>query len=166
MQSQMHKCMNSKYRNKSEIYHDAAVELIKGDYLFSPIPHIAYYSCLLLMSHIWFVEKQHSITELQTKDNGEYTNKVHVILANKIKELVIENFKKTDVTIGDEFGKKLAKARLIENFYWRLTKYYNDLASEYQANVLELNKFKDKAHQKSFNCFKHVNSLVEKTKEQ
>ena len=109
MQSQMHKCMNSKYRNKSEIYHDAAVELIKGDYLFSPIPHIAYYSCLLLMSHIWFVEKQHSITELQTKDNGEYTNKVHVILANKIKELVIENFKKTDVTIGDEFGKKLAK---------------------------------------------------------
>ena len=65
-----------------------------------------------------------------------------------------------------EFGKKLAKARLIENFYWRLTKYYNDLASEYQANVLELNKFKDKAHQKSFNCFKHVNSLVEKTKEQ
>ena len=65
-----------------------------------------------------------------------------------------------------EFGKKLAKARLIENFYWRLTKYYDDLASEYRANVLELNKFKDKAHQKSFNCFKHVNSLVEKTKEQ
>ena len=63
------------------------------------------------MSHIWFVEKQHSITELQTKDNGEYTNKVHVILANKIKELVIENFKKTDVTIGDEFGKKLAKLK-------------------------------------------------------
>ena len=111
LQSQMHKCMNSKYRNKSEIYHDAAVELIKGDYLFSPIPHIAYYSCLLLMSHIWFVEKQHSITEMQTKDNGEYTNKVHVILANKIKELVIENFKKTDVTIGDEFGKKLAKLK-------------------------------------------------------
>lgn len=64
-----------------------------------------------------------------------------------------------------EFGKKLAKSRLIENFYWKLTRYYDDLANEYQANVLELNKFKDKAHQKAFNCYRHANNLVEKTKQ-
>lgn len=105
--------MTSKYRNKSDIYHDAAVELIEGDGFYSPIPHIAYYSCLLLMFHIWYVEKHHSITELQTKDNGEYTNKVHVILANKFKLMVIEKFKKADKGKGDEFEKKLGALKTL-----------------------------------------------------
>ena len=65
-----------------------------------------------------------------------------------------------------EFGKKLAKARLIENFYWHLSKYYDKVASDFQFHVIELNKFKDKANQKAFNCMKHVDNLVEKTKQQ
>lgn len=137
LQSKIMKCMTSKYRNKSEIYHDAAVELIKGDSLFSPIPHIAYYSCLLLMFHIWYVEKHHSITELQIKDNGEYTNKIHVILANKIKDLVIENFKKTDKTIGVEFGNKLAKLKKL-----RVKADYQDedITREDSRNAIEISE--------------------------
>ena len=99
--------MRSQYSEKSQIYYDAAVDLMKGSGYYSPIPHIAYYSCMLRMFHIWYVEKQMSEIYLKILPDGSYTKDVHNQLANQFKLLVIERYKKTDVTKGRIFEKHL-----------------------------------------------------------
>lgn len=59
------------------------------------------------MFHIWYVEKQMSEIDLKKLPDGSYTKDVHNQLANQFKLLVIERYKKTDVTKGRIFEKHL-----------------------------------------------------------
>ena len=99
--------MTSPYSNKSQIYYDAAVELMNGSGNYSPIPHIAYYCCILQMFHIWYVEKKKTQIDLQRLPDGSYTKDVHKQLANNFKLFVIEKYKKTDRTKEGIFVTKL-----------------------------------------------------------
>ena len=99
--------MRSQYSDKSQIYYDAAVELMDGKGNFSPIPHITYYCCMLRMFHIWYVEKQKSEIDLQRTEDGSYTKEVHNQLANNFKNFVAEKYKRIDITMASDFAKKL-----------------------------------------------------------
>lgn len=68
--------MTSNYKNKSELYLDAADALIStqgGQY--AVVPHTAYYSCLLYMQHICYVVK------------GKTENDIRPIVNNKQMDL-------------------------------------------------------------------------------
>lgn len=105
--------MRSQFSEKSQIYYEAAVELMDGKGNYSPIPHIAYYCCMLRMFHIWYVEKQRSEIELKRLPDGSYTKDVHNQLANQFKLFVIEKYKKSDAAKGGIFIKNLADLKTL-----------------------------------------------------
>ena len=65
-----------------------------------------------------------------------------------------------------EFGKKLARARLLRNFYRRLRLFFFEMAKILHAVTLECSNFKQKAFLKRNNCDEHIKRLIEKTKQQ
>lgn len=80
---------------------------------------------------------------------------------------------KGDATLGKpadkydvEFGKKLARARLMRNFYRRLNLFFFEMEKILAAVTLECNNFRQKAFMKKNNCDEHIKHLIEKTKQQ
>ena len=64
-----------------------------------------------------------------------------------------------------EFGKKLARTRLMRNFYRRLRLFFFEMEKILHAVTLECSNFRQKAFQKKYNCDKHLERLIEKTKQ-
>ena len=77
--------MTSNYKNKSELYLDAADTLIStqgGQY--AVVPHTAYYSCLLYMQHICYVVKGKTENDIRPIINQKQID-LHVGITNYIK---------------------------------------------------------------------------------
>ena len=65
-----------------------------------------------------------------------------------------------------EFGKKLARARLMRNFYRRLNLFFFEMEKILATVTLECSNFRQKAFLKRNNCDEHIKRLIEKTKQQ
>ena len=127
--------MSIQYCEKSQIYYDSLLDLMKGSGYYSPIPHIAYYSCMLRMFHIWYVEKQMSEIDLKILPDGSYTKDVHNQLANQFKLFVIKRYKKTDVTKGRIFERHLGDLKKLRV----KADYKNEtISSDYSKKAIDL----------------------------
>ncbi len=63
--------MTSYYKNKSELYLNAAEFLLKSqDGHFVAVPHTAYYSCLLLIEHKCYIVDQKNENDIRPEVNG------------------------------------------------------------------------------------------------
>lgn len=62
--------MNSQYKNKSDLYLDAANDLINSQNHFMIVPHTAYYSCLLLIEHKCYIKDQKTEGDIRPVVNG------------------------------------------------------------------------------------------------
>ena len=77
--------MSSNYKNKSELYLDAADTLIsaqRGQY--AVVPHTTYYSCLLYMEHICYVANGKTEKDIRPIINGKQID-LHTGLSRYIK---------------------------------------------------------------------------------
>lgn len=84
--------MTSNYKNKSELYLDAADTLIsnqRGQY--AVVPHSAYYSCLLYMEHVCYVVNGKTEKEIRPIINKKQID-LHVGLSNYIKKELGKSF--------------------------------------------------------------------------
>ena len=64
-----------------------------------------------------------------------------------------------------EFGKKLARTRLMRKFYRRLEIFFKEMENIFQKFTLECTNLKNKSFQKAFNCDEHLKRLIAKTKQ-
>lgn len=63
--------MTSYYKNKSELYLDAADALMKSQNgHYAVVPHTAYYSCLLLIEHKCYVDNHKTEDDIRPEVNG------------------------------------------------------------------------------------------------
>lgn len=63
--------MTSYYKNKSELYLDAADALMKSQNgHYAVVPHTAYYSCLLLIEHKCYIDDKKTEDDIRPEVNG------------------------------------------------------------------------------------------------
>ena len=77
--------MTSYYKNKSELYLDAADALMKAQNgHYAVVPHSAYYSCLLLIEHKCYIENKKTEDDIRPEVNGR-RSALHEALISYIK---------------------------------------------------------------------------------
>ena len=98
--------MTSNYKNKSELYLDAADTLIsnqRGQY--AVVPHSAYYSCFLYMEHVCYVVNGKKEKEIRPIINKKQID-LHVGLSNYIKKELGKSTKPNSDRDINDFSKK------------------------------------------------------------
>lgn len=98
--------MTSNYKNKSELYLDAADTLIsnqRGQY--AVVPHSAYYSYLLYMEHVCYVVNGKTEKEIRPIINKKQID-LHVGLSNYIKKELGKSTKPNSDRDINDFSKK------------------------------------------------------------
>lgn len=88
--------MMSQYENKSDIYLESS-ELLSEKGLYPAVPHCAYYSCLLLIEHIWY----HTLgrTDNDLVNTNIYGHRgTHEIMTNEV-EKYIKNSNRKDASV-------------------------------------------------------------------
>ena len=98
--------MTSNYKNKSELYLDAADTLVKlqqGQY--AVVPHSAYYSCLLYMEHVCYVVNRKTEKGIRPIINDKQIN-LHVGLSSFIEKELGKSTKPNSNKDVNDFSKK------------------------------------------------------------
>ena len=101
--------------NSSHLYNkagllDTAAHLNFDNCLYPAVAHSSYYSCFLLMSHIWVVCMNKTFTELQTKCALQQKG-THEILTVEIYNKISQSSTKHSFRDGREFNKKILQLR-------------------------------------------------------
>lgn len=99
--------MTSNYKNKSELYLDAADTLIQSqEGQFAVVPHTTYYSCLLYMEHICYVVKGKTEGDIRPLINDKRQN-LHVAITNYIKKELGKSTKRNAYKDLNDFVAKI-----------------------------------------------------------
>ena len=97
----------SKFKNKGELFEGTATSLL-GNNSYIAVPHSAYYSCFLLMKHIWHEVMKKSDAQLEAlissaKNDPIKEKGVHSVLFNEISNFLdTTNISDTVKEISDQ----------------------------------------------------------------
>ena len=130
--------MTSFYKNKSELYLDAAEALMKvaaGHY--AVVPHTAYYSSLLLMEHKCYIVDKQTEADIRPIINNKQVD-LHVGLTNYIKKQLQVSSKRDAYNDLRDFTKEIHDLKKLrvkadyknENVTWDDSQKSLELATE------------------------------------
>lgn len=114
----------SEYQNKSEIY-QAAAKLLKKECHYPAVPHCAYYSCYLLIEHIWYNvmgKNQSDICINKNKNEGS-----HEYLINQITSKIKEHGRRFEISDSMDFNRKINSLKKL-----RTRADYKDVSVDYK----------------------------------
>lgn len=121
----------SNFQNKSEML-IASAKLSHESNYYPAVGHSTYYSCFLLLKHIWIYSMQKTQTELESKCSS---NKIgsHEFLINEIGKYIKERSNKE----FREFNNKIVQLKKL-----RITADYDDSVFDFSksSNSLQLSK--------------------------
>lgn len=79
------------YQNKSELYLESA-EILDDKSMYAAVPHCAYYSCMLLVQHIWYDVMMKTESDLKSECSNRKTGS-HEVLINEVVKFMKNSFK-------------------------------------------------------------------------